>query len=399
VPVPPAAMRPASAFAPVRVGDASAIAALGVIDPSSISQGAARTLSPHVPPATTLIVAQATSSASPCGPPERASAICQAVHDATGNELLARLSDLLIVRAGKIVLIVVLALLASLIVRRLCRRFVDGLKQEGVRRRLLALRARAPRALVDTDPGMSLRRIQRAETIGALLRSVGIVTVWVVATFAVLAELGIDAGPLIAGAGILGVALGFGAQNLVRDFLSGIFMLLEDQYGVGDVIDAGPATGNVEAVSLRSTRLRDVEGTLWHIPNGEIVRVGNKSQGWSRALLDVQIDLSADIPTAIEAIKGAADGMWREESDWGPLIMEEPEVWGAEHRSPSGVAIRVVVKTKPLEQWKVSRELRARIKVALEEAGIELATPAVWVRSSEPEPAEPADGEAAERHA
>jgi len=355
-------------------------------------------LSPAVP-ATAAILAQERPRRSPCGPAEEASAVCRAVYEATDNQLLARLSDLLIVRPGKILLIILGALLAGLLVRRLTRRFVKSLQREGVRRRLLALRARAPKALVDTDPMMSLRRIQRAETLGALLRSVGIVIIWVVAAFAILAELGIDAGPLIAGAGILGVALGFGAQNLVRDFLSGIFMLLEDQYGVGDVIDVGPATGQVEAVSLRSTRLRDVDGTLWHVPNGEIQRVGNKSQGWSRALLDVEVPLDADIRTAIEAIKRAADGMWKEESDWGQLIMEEPEVWGAEHLGPNGVVIRVVVKTRPLEQWKVSRELRARIKVELEKAGVGLAMPAVWVRSAEPEPpAAPDPGQVAAVH-
>jgi moderate conductance mechanosensitive channel len=187
-----------------------------------------------------------------------------------------------------------------------------------------------------------------------------------------LGTLGINLGPLIAGAGIVGVAVGFGAQNLVRDFLSGIFMLLEDQYGVGDVIDLGAASGAVEGVGLRTTRVRDIDGVLWHVPNGEIRRVGNKSQGWSRAVLDVEVAYSNDLATATRVIKQTADGLWRDDEEFAPLILEEPEVWGVEALSPNGVVVRLVVKTRPLEQWKVERELRARIKAAFEREGVEL---------------------------
>ena len=154
---------------------------------------------------------------------------------------------------------------------------------------------RAPTALARTGEIPSLRRVQRAETVGALLASVASFGIWTLAALMALGTLGLDLGPLIAGAGIVGVAIGFGSQNLVRDFISGIFMLMEDQYGVGDVVDAGPATGTVEGVGLRTTRLRDVNGTLWHIPNGEIRRVGNRSQGWARALVDVEVAYSTDL--------------------------------------------------------------------------------------------------------
>ena len=257
-----------------------------------------------------LSAASALAQTATC--PAGASPVCQLVLDAGASVPVARLVDRLVVVPARLGAIVVLALLGSWVVRRLVRRFTAGLTHEGVRRRLGALWARAPRSLQGADPVTSVRRVQRAETIGAVLRSVGIAAVWTVAIMAMLSQVGVDAGPLIAGAGILGVALGFGAQNLVRDFLSGIFMLIEDQYGVGDVIDVGHASGQVEAVNLRSTRLRDVDGTLWHVPNGEIRRVGNKSQGWSRALLDVEVPLEVDIAAAMAVIEGAADGLWRD---------------------------------------------------------------------------------------
>jgi moderate conductance mechanosensitive channel len=275
---------------------------------------------------------------------------------------------------------------ANRLVRRAIRRMVASMSDE---RGLSALRA--PTALARTGEIPSLRRVQRAETVGALLASVASFGIWTLAGLMALGTLGLDLGPLIAGAGIVGVAVGFGSQNLVRDFISGIFMLMEDQYGVGDVVDAGPATGTVEGVGLRTTRLRDVNGTLWHIPNGEIRRVGNKSQGWSRALLDIEIPMDAGIEAAIEIIKATADELWRAE-EWSDLVLEEPEVWGVERMSTNGVTIRLVVKTRPLEQWKVARELRARIKTALESAGIGLAQPTVLLHSaSDDVPPRPAD--------
>src|SRR5439155_11376125 len=178
-------------------------------------------------------------------------------------------------------------------------------------------------------------------------------------------------GPLLAGAGIVGVAIGFGAQTLVKDFLSGMFMLIEDQFGVGDVIDAGFASGVVEGVSLRTTRLRDVEGTVWHIPNGEIHRIANKSQDWSRAVLDVQVALGTDLREAERVIKEVADAVWTEER-WSTSILEEPEVWGGEGMAANSVTIRLVVKTKPSDQWDLMRVLRERISSAFLAAGIKL---------------------------
>jgi small conductance mechanosensitive channel len=187
----------------------------------------------------------------------------------------------------------------------------------------------------------------------------------------VLDTLGINLAPLIAGAGIVGLALGFGAQSLVRDFLSGMFMLMEDQFGVGDVVDAGVATGTVEGVSLRTTRLRDIDGVVWHIPNGTILRVGNKSQQWSRAVVDVPVTLEADAGVATDVIRDVAAGIWHD-PDFASVILAEPSVLGVESLAPGRVVIRVVVRTQPQQQWRVERELRRRIKTALDGVGIAL---------------------------
>jgi small-conductance mechanosensitive channel len=252
------------------------------------------------------------------------------------------------------------------LVRRAIRRMVDHMTDDGG---LAALRA--PTALARTGEIPSLRRVQRAETVGALLKSVASFGIWTLAGLMALGTLGLDLGPLIAGAGIVGVAVGFGSQNLVRDFISGIFMLMEDQYGVGDVVDAGPATGTVEGVGLRTTRLRDVNGTLWHIPNGEIRRVGNRSQGWARALVDVEVAYSTDLDDTTRTIEHVAHDVYAD-PHWAPKILETPEVWGVEELGPDGIRVRLVAKTRPLEQWKVARELRARLKVAFDQAGIEV---------------------------
>jgi small conductance mechanosensitive channel len=226
-------------------------------------------------------------------------------------------------------------------------------------------------SFVDTGPMPQARRLQRAETIGAVVRSIVTITIWSIAVLTILETLGISLGPLIAGAGIIGVALGFGAQSLVRDFLSGMFMLMEDQYGVGDVIDVGVATGTVEGVSLRTTRLRDVDGVVWHVPNGTILRVGNKSQQWSRAVVDVPVTFQADTSAATEVIRGVTEEVWHD-PDFSSTIIAEPSVLGVESLEPGRIVIRVVVRTRPQEQWRVERELRKRIKAALDEAGIAL---------------------------
>lgn len=292
-------------------------------------------------------------SSAPCGAGGGASSLCLAVYRNTGNAVLAELSDTLVVRPARIAVIFAVAFVARRILNRLLGRLING-------------------------------KARRVETVAALVRSMASVAVWTIAVLMALGELGLNLGPLIAGAGIVGVAIGFGAQNLVRDFLSGIFMLIEDQYGVGDVIDAGPAVGTVESISLRSTRLRDVNGTVWHLPNGQIERVGNRSQQWARAVLDVGVSYQTDLAHATDVIRQTAQSMC-DDPAYADSILSEPEVWGVEDLGADGVTIRIVMKTAPNEQLKVTRELRARIKKAFDEAGIEIpfAQRTIWHRSAE----------------
>jgi small conductance mechanosensitive channel len=302
-----------------------------------------------------FLLAQATGSSPPCGPPEDASWLCELVLSTTRRPALARAAGTLIARP----LTVVLLLLAAWVLHRLARRAINRLV-----RRLHG----------DVTAHLSTRRAQRAEALGTLLSSVAGAVIWTVAGLMVLDELGLNLGPLLAGAGVVGVAVGFGSQALVRDFLSGLFMLAEDQYGVGDVVDTGPATGTVESVSLRSTRLRSVDGVMWHVPNGEIRRVGNKSQQWSRALLDVPVPYDTDTLAAIDLIRRVVDGL-AAEPEWARRILGRPEVWGVESFDTLSLAVRTVVTTLPLEQWVVARELRLRLKLAFDEAGIDLGPP------------------------
>ena len=193
-----------------------------------------------------------------------------ALRAATETSSAQHLIQFLIDRPLKVLVLVLLAWIGVRFAHRAIARFVSRLQPEQAREALGILREGS---VPDDTAPLRLRRAQRAETVGALLKSAAALVIWVLAMFAVLNQIGINLGALIAGASILGIAVSFGAQNLVRDFLAGIFVLLEDQYGVGDLIDAGPATGRVEAVSLRSTQLRDIRGTLWHIPNGQVTRI------------------------------------------------------------------------------------------------------------------------------
>jgi moderate conductance mechanosensitive channel len=221
---------------------------------------------------------------------------------------------------------------------------------------------------------VSGRRVQRAETMGSLLKSVTSILIFTVTAITAIAEVGYPVGPLIASAGVAGVALGFGAQSLVKDFLSGIFMIFEDQYGVGDVVDLGEATGTVESVGLRVTRLRDVAGTVWYVRNGEILRVGNQSQNWARTVLDIPVALDQDLTRVQEVLRDVAHDLW-DDDDYRHVIIEEPSVWGIQDLTPNWVVVRVTLKTAPLEQWAVAREMRQRVKIRFDHEGIALAHP------------------------
>jgi small conductance mechanosensitive channel len=263
------------------------------------------------------------------------------------------------------------------LVDRLIRRAADGVLPQKVGRISLGSSGHFG---TPVNPG-STRRVQRTKALGSRLESLVTGIVFAVVLTMVMSEVGVDIAPIIASAGIIGIALGFGAQSLVSDFLSGVFMIFEDQYGVGDVVDLGEAVGTVEAVSLRITRVRDVNGTVWYVRNGEIVRVGNQSQNWARTVLDVSVAYDEDLAKVQRVLREVAHDLW-EDDDFKGVVIEEPEVWGVEALTPEGVTVRVTLKTAPLEQWRVAREMRQRIKARFDYEKIEIPYPqrVVWQR-------------------
>ncbi|HYQ66748.1 mechanosensitive ion channel family protein [Actinophytocola sp.] len=285
----------------------------------------------------------------------------------THNNWFAQSADWLVAKPLTILLILVVAMVLRSIARRLIDKLTRANSGGKVPALLRPLKERAPQALGSL---LSERRAQRAKTIGSVFKSITSVLVFGTAFMMILAELGVNLAPVLASAGILGVAIGFGAQNVVKDFLSGVFMMLEDQYGVGDVVDVGEASGTVEAVGLRITTMRDVNGTVWYVRNGEILRVGNSSQGFAVAVVDVPIGYGADV----EQATGIIDRVATEVSDNEPMsndVLEPPEVLGVERVSASeGIMLRLTVKVRPGRQWAVQRALRARIMAAFEDAGI-----------------------------
>lgn len=283
--------------------------------------------------------------------------------------LPTHLGEVLLTRSLKVAAILVVAFAMNRLARWMVRRLVRSLQQQQVQQRLASIRAKTPRALRSTEPLPSLRRSQRADAIGALVRNLSSVVIWLVASASILQILGVQLGPLVAGAGFVGLAIAISAQQMVTDFLAGIAMLLEDEYGVGDVIDVGPATGEVERVGLRTTQLRAVDGTVWHVRNGEIDRVGNLSRDWRRVLLDVEVARGADLPLATRTVDHAAQELSQDER-WRPWLLEEPEIWGVEGLGPASTTIRLGLKTRPSKRDEVARELRARVDEAIEQAGI-----------------------------
>nr|WP_274387954.1 mechanosensitive ion channel family protein [Salsipaludibacter albus] len=266
----------------------------------------------------------------------------------------------------------VVSLIARFAVRRIGRRLVAG----GDR----------PSRITDLTPGLRTgppdpRRARRVESLVAVVSSIVTVLVWTIGVMIALGAFNINLGPLVASAGIIGVALGFGAQSLVQDFLTGLFMLAEDQFGIGDVIDVGEATGVVESISLRTTSLRAVDGTLWHVPNGQIQRVGNMSQDWARAVLDIGVAYDTDVAHAREVIGQVAHEM-SVDPDFDQVVLEDPEILGVETLGADAVVIRTSIKTLPGEQWTVAREMRQRIKLALDANDISIPFPQreLWIR-------------------
>ncbi|MGH3368105.1 MAG: mechanosensitive ion channel family protein [Nocardioidaceae bacterium] len=310
--------------------------------------------------------------------------LCKTVYEWTGNEWVASASDWLIAKPAYILGLLIFAVA----VRWGIHRVVDRTTAKASRGTVPGIIARRKQKQIDGSAAVTYeRRAQRTATMGSLLKSISTGVIFSIVAIMVVDVLGYNITPLIASAGILGLALGFGAQSLVSDFLSGVFMILEDQYGVGDVVDLGEAVGDVEAVGLRVTRVRDIDGTVWYVRNGEILRVGNMSQNWARTVLDVRVGYDEDLDRVRAILADVAHDLWEEEKGKQD-ILEEPEVWGVQSLEPESVLIRLVLKTAPMKQWTIARELRERIKERFDAEGIEMPLPqrVVWHRGADQEP-------------
>ncbi|MGW3679789.1 mechanosensitive ion channel family protein [Streptomyces prasinus] len=262
----------------------------------------------------------------------------------------------------RVLLIVVIAAVLRVFVRRAITKLIDRMSRTG--------------QAVD-GPGLggllvnSERRRQRSQAIGSVLRSVASFLILGTAALMVLGTFQINLAPLLASAGVAGVAIGFGARNLVTDFLSGVFMILEDQYGVGDTVDAGVATGEVIEVGLRVTKLRGADGEIWYVRNGEVKRIGNLSQGWATANVDVTVRADEDLDHVKATLVAVAERMSKEEP-WNELLWSPIEILGLDSVLLDSMVVRVSAKTMPGKSLTVERELRWRIKRAFDAAGIRI---------------------------
>jgi small conductance mechanosensitive channel len=218
-------------------------------------------------------------------------------------------------------------------------------------------------------PLHAARVVQRARTLGTVINSVLTVVVFGAALVLILDVLGVPVLGILGAAGVVAAGLAFGAQNLVKDILNGMFMVFEDQFGIGDVVDLGVASGTVESVGVRITSIRDVNGTLWHVRNGEILRVGNKSQGWARVIIDLPVPYNANLDEVKDVMLTTAKRL-AEDPEWRRKIIETPEIWGVESLAAEALVVRLVVKTRSADQWAIARELRLRVKLALDELGV-----------------------------
>jgi len=293
-------------------------------------------------------------------------ALCSRVYEWTGNQFLANGSYVIIVKPLRIIGIILLAMLIRFLLHRAIKRLTNTTTRASMPALLRPLKEK--QATAEEGQFIPERRRQRAEAIGSVLRSFVTAVVFALAALLVLGEFGFNLAPLVASAGIVGVALGFGAQSLVKDLIAGLFMLLEDQYGVGDSVDLGDASGVVETVGLRVTTVRDGRGVLWYVRNGEIVRVGNKSQGWAMVVIDIPIGF-VNSEEAMVVLRAAAQTV-ADDPEHAKEFLEPPDVVGVETLTVDGATIRTIAKTTADGQIPVQRDLRRALTEALETSGI-----------------------------
>ncbi len=313
-------------------------------------------------------------------PCDRVDGSCNLMWNWTGNESAARTAELFFGRPA----VVIGLFVAGFIIRWVLHKFINRLvlrAESGYLPGRLSTLSIGSTSLGDAvqslEGSYAQRRVARARTMGSLLKSVTTGVIFTIVVLMSLSELNLDIAPLLASAGIAGIALGFGAQSLVKDFLAGLFMIFEDQYGVGDTVDLGDATGFVEAVSLRVTRLRDGNGTVWYVRNGEILRVGNFSQNWARVWIDIAVSYNEDLLKVRRVLEEVGEDMWTDEDLKGRLV-ELPEVIGVEQVVGDVVMMRVAIKTAAMEQAPLARLFRERAKARLEHEGVTVPSHVPW---------------------
>ncbi len=300
-------------------------------------------------------------------------AVCEVLYEWTDSELFAEATSFIIGVPVKLVLIAVLALILNKFSRSAIRRLM---------KRLGTATADHGDAVV-TESSVA-RAEERASTIDSLLRSLSTAVIYGAALILMLEVFGISLIPVIASAGVLSLAIGFGAQSVVEDLLRGVFMLAEDQFGVGDRVDIGSVNGYVERVTLRTTVIRDTTGTLWHVPNSQIDWVANEAQKSSRATIEIGVSYTVDLEEATNVLQLAADDLTND-PDWSDIVQRPPEVSGVQELGDDAVNIRVIVWVEAGARRRFERVLRRRLKEALDAAGVEMPNRQVdvWVRNQE----------------
>jgi moderate conductance mechanosensitive channel len=249
------------------------------------------------------------------------------------------------------------------VIRRVVNRIVNGVKKKH--------RVDDTQAL-QNSPLAAVRIVQRTRTLGSVLSNILTTVIIIVSVLLIVTAINANlTGAFSLVTAALGAGLGFGAQNIVKDIFNGLFMVAEDQLGVGDVVDLGSATGVVENVGIRVTQVRDVNGTLWYVRNGEILRVGNMSQGWARVIIDLAVPYDSDVDAVQDRMLETATDLAKN-AKWHTRILEKPEIWGLESISAEAIVIRLVIKTRSNAKDDVARELRMRLKRSLDELGVRL---------------------------
>lgn len=305
---------------------------------------------------------------------ESGGALCEQLYDLTGNEQASETVSFLLGTPLKIVIILIGALLLNRLGRRWAVRMAKRLGEA----------TEGHSALVSERS--SERSTERGESIGSLLRSLVTLVVFGLATIMILGLLGIDAAGAVASAGVLAIAIGFGAQSVVADLFAGLFMLTEDQFGVGDRIDAGPVNGFVERITLRTTVIRDADGKMWHVPNSKIDYVANETQSWARAVVVVGVAYSADLQRAVAVLEDAVTNL-AESADWAEHVEEVLPVQSVYELGADSVDLRVLVRVAADQRRAIERALRLRCKEALDGAGIEMPNRQVDIHLKDAQPA------------